>query len=548
MSENLSISPGGEKFPLPKPEDYKVEFENLKKRVEQERIRKREIVVVMGVGFVGAVMAAIVADTVDKNGQPTKFVIGMQRPSARSFWKIPLLNRGISPVKAEDPEVDPMIDRCVNKKKTLMATYTYEVLKLADIVVVDVQCDYIKEDLGNVRNGQTDMAALESSLGVIAENIPPSALVLIETTVAPGTTEQVAYPIMKKVFRKRGIESDPLLAHSYERVMPGRNYVASIRDFWRVCSGINEEAKERVVKFLNEVLNTDKYPLTVMDRPIESETAKIVENSYRATILAFLDEWSLYAERNGVDLIKVIKAIKMRPTHSNILFPGPGIGGYCLPKDGGLGVWAYKHILGFEDDIFKITPLAIDINDTRGLHVGQLTRDALRNMGHPIASADILILGAAYREDVGDTRYSGSEIVIRKLAEMGAEIRVHDPYVEHWWEFEQQDTYPAVGQSKARFFRNQEKLKEIHIEQDLNKALHDAEAVIFAVPHQAYINLDPDELIKTIGHPAAIIDCFGILSDDKIRRYFQLDCEVKGLGRGHIQRLKEEIRKGIGSY
>jgi UDP-N-acetyl-D-glucosamine dehydrogenase len=543
MSENLSVSPSGEKFQLPKPEDYKIEFENLKKRVEQERIRNREIVVVMGVGFVGAVMAAIVADTVDKNGQPSKFVIGMQRPSARSFWKIPFLNRGISPVKAEDPEVDPMIDRCVNKKKTLIATYTYEVLKLADIVVVDVQCDYIKEDLGNVRNGEADMAALESSLGVIAENIPPSALVLIETTVAPGTTEQVAYPIMKKIFRKRGIESDPLLAHSYERVMPGRNYVASIRDFWRVCSGINEEAKGRVVKFLNEVLNTDKYPLTVMDRPIESETAKIIENSYRATILAFLDEWSLYSERNGVDLIKVIKAIKMRPTHSNILFPGPGIGGYCLPKDGGLGVWAYKHILGFEDDIFKITPLAIDINDTRGIHVGQLTRDALRNMGQPIASADILILGAAYREDVGDTRYSGSEIVIRKLAEMGAEIRVHDPYVEHWWEFEQQDTYPAEGQSKAKFFRNQEKLKEIHVEQDLNKALLDAEAVIFAVPHQAYLNLDPDELIKTIGHPAAIIDCFGILSDDKIRRYFQLGCEVKGLGRGHIQRLKEEMRK-----
>ncbi|MGD0756330.1 MAG: UDP binding domain-containing protein [Bacteroidales bacterium] len=543
MSENLSISPGGEKFPLPKPEDYKTEFESLKKRVEDERNKNREIVVVMGVGFVGAVMAAIVADTVDKNGKPSKFVIGMQRPSARSFWKIPLLNRGISPVKAEDPEVDPMIDRCVNRKKTLMATFTYDVLKLADVVVVDVQCDYIKEDLGNVRNGQTDMAALESSLGVIAENIPPKALVLIETTVAPGTTEQVAYPIMKKVFRKRGIESDPLLAHSYERVMPGRNYVASIRDFWRVCSGINEEAKDRVVKFLNEVLNTDKYPLTVMDRPIESETAKIVENSYRATILAFLDEWSLYSERNGVDLIKVIKAIKMRPTHSNILFPGPGIGGYCLPKDGGLGVWAYKHILGFEDDIFKITPLAIDINDTRGLHVGQLTRDALRNMGQPIASADILVLGAAYREDVGDTRYSGSEIVIRKLAEMGAEIRVHDPYVEHWWEFEQQDTYPAVGQSKAQFFRNQEKLKEIHVEHDLNKALINAEAVIFAVPHEAYLNLDPDELIKTIGHPAAIIDCFGILSDDKIRRYFQLDCEVKGLGRGHIQRLKDETRK-----
>lgn len=543
MSEQFSISPNGEKFPLPKQEDYKKEFENIKKRVMQERAKGREIVVVMGVGFVGAVMAAIVADTVDEKGKPSKFVIGMQRPSARSFWKIPMLNRGVSPVKAEDPEVDPMIERCVKQKKTLIATYTYDVLKLADVVVVDVQCDYIKEELGNVRNGETDMAALEASLAVIAEHIPPKALVLIETTVAPGTTEQVAYPIMKKVFRKRGLKTDPLLAHSYERVMPGRNYVASIRDFWRVCSGINEEAKKRVVKFLTEVLNTKKFPLTVMDRPIESETAKIVENSYRATILAFLDEWSLFAERNGVDLIKVIKAIKMRPTHSNMIFPGPGIGGYCLPKDGGLGVWAYKHILGFEDDIFRITPMAIDINDTRGLHVGQLTRDALRNMGKPIAGADVLVLGAAYREDVGDTRYSGSEIVIRKLAEMGAEIRVHDPYVEHWWEFEQQDTYPAPGQSKSRFFRNQEKLREIRIEQNLNKALKGAEAVILAVPHSAYLTLDPDKVVKTIGQPAAIIDCFGILTDDKIRRFFQLGCEVKGLGRGHIQRIKEETRK-----
>ncbi len=544
MSDKFSVSPAGEKFPLPEPGDYKVEFENLKKRVEEERSKNCEIVVVMGVGFVGAVMAAIVADTLDKDGNPSKFVIGMQRPSVRSYWKIPLLNRGVSPVKAEDPEVDPMIRRCVIDKKTLIATYTYDILKLADTVVVDVQCDYIKEKLGNVRNGQTDMAALEASLHIIAEHITPEALVLIETTVAPGTTEQVAYPIMKRVFRKRGIESDPLLAHSYERVMPGRHYVASIRDFWRVCSGINEKARDKVVKFLNEVLNTDKYPLTVMDRPIESETAKIVENSYRATILAFLDEWSLFAERNGVDLIKVIEAVKIRPTHSNMIFPGPGIGGYCLPKDGGLGIWAYKHILGFEDEIFKITPMAININDTRGLHVGQLTRDALRNMGQPIASSEILVLGAAYREDVGDTRYSGSEVVIRKLAEMGAEIRVHDPYVDHWWEFEQQDTYPAPGQSKARFFRNQEKLKDIHVEQDIDKALNDAEAVIFAVPHKAYIDLDPDEVVKKIGQPAAIIDCFGILADDKIKRYFQLGCEVKGLGRGHIQRIKEEIRKG----
>jgi nucleotide sugar dehydrogenase len=538
-----SISPTGERFPIPSAADYRAEFRRLTRIAAAERRKGREIVVVVGLGFVGAVMAAVVADSTDRRGRPGKFVIGMQRPSTRSFWKIPLLNRGLAPVKSEDPEVDAMIRRCVRQKKTLIATYTYDALKLADVVVVDVQCDYLKESLGNCRTGSADMAALEASMAVIGENIPAEALVLIETTVAPGTTEQVAYPIMKKAFEKRGLKSAPLLAHSYERVMPGRNYVASIRDFWRVCSGVNEAARERVVKFLREVLNTEKFPLTVLDRPVESETAKIVENSFRATMLAFLDEWSLFAERNGVDLRKVIDAIRVRPTHSNMIFPGPGIGGYCLPKDGGLGVWAYKHIFGWEDDIFKITPLAIDINDTRALHVAQLVRDALRNMGRPVAAADVLLLGAAYREDVGDTRYSGSELVVRKLTEMGAEMRVHDPYLDHWWEMEAQETYPSPGHSWGRFFERQKKLADLRIEKDLWAAMRGADAVVLAVRHKPYLDLDPDRVVRAVGRPCAIVDCFCMLDDGKIRRYFELGCEVKGMGRGHIQRIKESVRR-----
>lgn len=519
------------------------ELRRLQEIASKQRTLGREIVLVMGLGFVGAVMAAVIADAKDRKGNPTKFVIGMQRPSPRSYWKTPLLNRGISPVSSEDPEVPLIIDRCVNKKKTLIATYTYDALELADVVVVDVQCDYLKQSLGNVQDGRADMEALEESLEIIGQHIGPETLVLIETTVAPGTTEQVAYPIIKKKFRKRGIDKEPLLAHSFERVMPGRNYVSSIRDFWRVCSGVNEESTQRVVKFLNEVLNTDKFPLTVLDRPIESETTKIVENSFRAAILAFLDEWSLFAEQNGVDLIKVIDAIKVRPTHSNIIFPGPGIGGYCLPKDGGLGLWAYRHIHGFEDHIFKMTPLAININDTRSLHVAQLTRDALRNMGRPIASAEILVLGASYREDVGDTRYSGSELIVRRLTEMGAELKVHDPYVLHWWEFEKQNEYPASSHGLKRFFRGQEKLKDLRVEEDLKKALSGTDAVILAVRHKHYLNLDPDEVVQSAGGPIAVIDCFGVLNDEKIRRYFELGCEVKGLGRGHVKRIKDQVRE-----
>jgi len=544
MSE-FSIDPSGERFPLPQESDYAAEYTRVEALAAAARKQGKEIVVVMGVGFVGAVMAAIVADTLDKKtGQPSKFVIGCQRPSTRSYWKIPLLNRGQSPVKAEDPEVDPMIARCVREKKTLVATYNSDCLNLADCVVVDVQCDYTKHQMGNMRDGEADMAALEATMRTIGQKVRPDCLVLIETTVAPGTTEFVAYPIMKKAFVARGIDSLPLLAHSFERVMPGRNYVSSIRDFWRVCSGCNDEARKRVVKFLTEVLNTEKFPLTVMDRPIESETTKIVENSYRATILAFLNEWSLFAERNGVDLIKVINAIKVRPTHSNIIFPGPGIGGYCLPKDGGLGYWAYKHILGFEDqdEVFKLTPAAIDTNDTRGLHVAELVRDALRNMGKYIAGSKVLLCGASYREDVGDTRYSGSELVVRKLTEMSAEVAVHDPYVDHWYELESQDSYPAPGHSWARFFHNQDDLVNMRVQKDLPAAIKGADAIVLAVRHAPYLQLNSDDVVQWAGSPLAVIDCFGILSDDKIRRYFELGCEVKALGRGHIQRIKEEVR------
>jgi nucleotide sugar dehydrogenase len=565
----VSICPAGERFPLPQAEDYARELIRLQELVREQRALGREIVVVMGVGFVGAIMAGVVADSVNRTtGKPGKFVLAMQRPSPRSYWKIPYLQRGLPPVQSEDPEVEKIIHRCVLEKKTLSATFSFDALSLADVVVVDVQCDYVKDKLGDMRVGRADIAALEESFKAIGERIQPHCLVLIETTVPPGTTEYIAYPILQAAFAARGLTAsqesevrsqksgltpdhrpltsdsspEPLLAHSYERVMPGRNYVASVRDFWRVCSGINAEARERVVRFLSEVLNVEQYPLTVMDRPIESETSKIVENSYRATILAFMDEWSRFAERHGVDITKVIQAIKVRPTHSNIMFPGPGIGGYCLPKDGALGQWGIRNLLGDEELSFPITTAAININDARGVHAAELCCDALAAMGRPVAGARILICGASYREDVGDTRYSGSELIARRLAELAAAIRVHDPYVDHWHELEHQDTYPAAGQSRARFFRNQEGVTEVRVQPDLAAALRGASAVVLAVRHKHYLDLDPAWVVAQAGAPPAIVDCFGILSDAQIRRYFELGCEVRCLGRGHVLRIQETSR------
>jgi UDP-N-acetyl-D-glucosamine dehydrogenase len=167
----------------------------------------------------------------------------------------------------------------------------------------------------------------------------------------------------------------------------------------------------------------------------------------------------------------------------------------------------------------------------------------LRNMGRYIAGAEVLLCGASYRQDVGDTRYSGSEMVVRKLTEMSAEIRIHDPYVDHWYELEDQDVYPAPGHSWKRFFRNQEHLKSSVVEKDLKKAIKGVEAIILAVPHAPYLKLDPEQIVKWAGGPIAVIDAFGILTDDQIRTYFRLGCEVKALGRGHLARLKREVRK-----
>jgi hypothetical protein len=126
---------------------------------------------------------------------------------------------------------------------------------------------------------------------------------------------------------------------------------------------------------------------------------------------------------------------------------------------------------------------------------------------------------------------------------MGAEMRVHDPYVAHWYELEEQDTYPAPGHSWARFFRNQEHLKDLRVEPDLEVALKGVEALILAVPHAPYLELDPDDVVRWAGGPMAVVDCFGILDDKKIRRYFELGCEIKALGRGHVSRLKKEVLK-----
>ncbi len=540
-SRPVSVAPDGTPHLLPLRAEYGAELQRVSELVAAQREAGREIVVVMGMGFVGLVMAAIVADATDDNGEPRYFVIGLQRPSSRSYWKVPLINAGICPLASEDPEVQVLVGRTVTERHSFTASYNEEVLSLADVVVVDVQCDIIKKGLADVAKSMVEIDAFQAAIKTIGDYIPPHALVLIETTVPPGTTERVVYPIIEKRFRQRDIPTTPVVAHSFERVMPGREYVSSIRDFWRVCAGVDARSRQRCVEFLSNVLNTAEFPLTVLDTPLESETAKVMENSFRATCIAFSAEWGEFAEQHGVDLVKVIDAIRQRPTHKNMLFSGPGVGGYCLPKDGGFGLWAHRYLLEGQRDIFELTPRAIDINDTRGFHVVELVKAALLEMGRPLAGSKVLILGCSYREDVGDTRYSPSELIVRKLHEKGAELSVHDPYVRAWPELAEQDR--DYDHSLARHFRRQQELALLQVQSDLDAALEGVHAVVLAVRHAAYRELDPEAVVKLVGAPVAVVDTFGILDDDRILRYLELGCSVRAVARGHIGRLARQLRR-----
>ncbi len=310
IDENaFSISPLGEKFALPSLNEYTGELERLRALTDNARSQQKEIVVVTGEGLSTPVLAAIIADSKNSSGQNSKFVIWCQNPVSQNYWKIPLLNRGLFPVGSETPLVSELIFNAVIRTQNLTATYNADSLSLADCVIVDTQGNDPDNQAGELFSSETQAQELKNIMKIVGERISPYCLVLIESTAAPGITEFVAYPVLKDEFEIREIENEPLLAHSFSGIDSVKEYVTNTRRSWRVCAGCNDNSRRRVRAFLKSI-HPDNHPPTVLDKPIESETTMMVENSYKSTLLAFFNEWSLFAKRNGVNLGKVMELIK----------------------------------------------------------------------------------------------------------------------------------------------------------------------------------------------------------------------------------------------
>jgi nucleotide sugar dehydrogenase len=506
-----SVSPDHEEFELPDQEATLNEIKEIRNISSHQRGLRKKIIAIQGLGFVGSVMAAIVADC-EIDGRQPYYVFGINKPTSRSFWKIPLINRGLSPLKAEDPEIDRIFKRII-EKDTIRASWVPEAYEEADIVVVDVNLDVNKPEIGKAEIALVEIDNFKKAIAEVGHRMRSDALMLIETTVPPGTCEYIVKPILEDEFRKRGIDPSiypPLIAYSYERVMPGDGYVRSIKKMWRSYSAVNEQALTMARDFLSDIIDTVGYPLSKLQNTTATEMGKILENSYRAMNIAFIHEWTLFAEDVGINLFEVVNSIKVRKgTHDNMMYPGFGVGGYCLTKDTILAQWASKNIFNRSDEL-KFSIEAINVNDMMPHH----TFDLLRKGVDDIRGKKIAILGASYRKDVDDTRNTPTTFLYDDIRNSGGVPIVHDPYVTK-----------IIGRD------------DINITSSLSQALDGSAGVVFVVNHRSYVNMPVERLADNVKKNACIVDAFNVLDDEKIVGLKRNDFTVLGVGKGHIQYL-----------
>jgi UDP-N-acetyl-D-glucosamine dehydrogenase len=455
-------------------------------------------IVIQGLGFVGSAMATATASKLNNNGDPVFNVTGVDLPSMSGQERINCINAGEFPFKTNDNKLANELQKAI-MRCNLTATSDSNAYSKADIVLVSINCDLV------IENGK-EIIALDNftdSIREIAENISEDALVIIESTVPPGTCEKIIYPIFQNAFNNRKLDfSKFYLAHSYERVMPGDKYFDSIINYWRVYSGINDESADRCESFLSKVINVEDYPLTRLSNTIASETGKLLENSYRAVNIAFIEEWGRFAEDSGIDLYEVINAIRMRSTHSNIRQPGFGVGGYCLTKDPIFAKIAARDILKINGHDFPFSSQAIEINNKMPL----VTLNKLKKyFKGSLKERNILLMGVTYRQDVGDTRFSPSEIFIKSALLEEANIRAYDPLVNYWDK----------------------------VEIDMETKLPDSaefDAVVFAVPHKEFALLDFTKWIA--GNSVLLFDANNVLTEKQVNDIKENKINYMSIGRG----------------
>lgn len=465
--------------------------------------RGKHVVAVQGLGFVGSAVCAAVASVLDENGNPKYFVIGVDLPTSESRWKVDKINAGEMPFPSADESLAATMKRVVTQQGNLTAICDSRVYGLADIIIMDVQLDVSEYAYDGSANIAIDTKGFARAAQEIGRFMQEDALVIVETTVPVGTTEHIVAPAIRKERAQRGMKAQLLLAHCYERVMPGARYLESIRAMSRCYSGIDAVSAEAAGKFLQSITEGTESGHRRLASTTASEMAKLLENSYRAANIAFIHEWTLLAEKSGVNLWEVVDAIRVRKgTHDNMRYPGFGIGGYCLTKDSLLAQWGGQHLLNV-DAALETTLRALKTNFHMPLHTLDLAREL---SGDSLQGKRLLLCGVSYLPDVGDTRNSPSQIFADAAMAEGVKLTVHDPNISVWRE-----------------------RPEVSFAENFGAVLAQTDILVLALPHPAYRHMDLAMLAKC----PCIIDANNVLDDATAFALARKGSHILGVGKGH---------------
>jgi len=426
-------------------------------------------------------------------------VSGLQRDSVTSGHKIGMLNNGECPLDGREPGLKELIAR-IAKNNKFVCTSDMKKISEVDAVTIAVETPFRDKD-----RLLADFDSLKVALRTIGKNMTAGTLVVIESTVTPGTTDGLARDILEE---ESGMQAglDFFLAHAPERVMPGR-LLKNIQEYDRVVGGIDAGSTERAIELYTPTLTKGQViPMSAT----AAEVSKTAENALRDLQIAAVNELAIYCEGLGINFYDVkgaIDSLKEEGVTRAVLFPGAGVGGHCLPKDSYHLMRALKRngiSPDFSKDSESLFLLARNINDFMPRHMYDLTGSALKSLNRSSKGARIVILGWAYNRNTDDSRNTPAEPFRDLMLESGAEVKIHDPYVK--------------GN------------EEIQISKNLDEVLVGADVIAVFTAHDDYADLDLNNIKRLSGKDQIIIvDGRNVIDPEEAVKQGYI---YRGIGRG----------------
>ena len=460
-------------------------------------------IAVIGMGYVGIPAAALLANAGYN-------VVGIQRRSKRSGWKIDWLNQGRCPIGGNEPELPELLEKTVRENK-FRVTDDFSVVSTVDFILIDVQTP--TDD-----NHVPQYESLKEVCQQIGKFLSPGKVVIIESTVAPGTTQYLVKPILEEESGlKAGLPHGFGLCFSYERVMVGR-LIHNIREYPKIVGGIDDESTRLTTEMYRSIVKGGVFGTD----PMTAEVSKTVENAYRDVQIAFANEIALLCESLGTDVYEVRKFVNGLPNDPsspganpirNMHFPGAGVGGHCLPKDTWLLMHGYDKYASIKNHYpSSILADARYLNEWMPIHMVDLLESALIECNKIIKNSMIAVLGYAFLENSDDSRNSPTIPFLKELEKRGAKYKIHDPYIKD----------------------NEEEFK---IEPDLDAAIQDCDALVVMTKHDAYKTITPEKL-QNLLRTKIIIDGRNLFDPAK---FTAVGFTFRGVGKGKILKA-ERIR------